>query len=103
MSIIDSKGAGIIVISLSSSTNLMKSKPFKGGVILVSGLKLGMGSSRKQAATSPKNSGIVIVVCKTLSEAFKRNSINNGLICIESEEFVKKLEEQQKRTTDDFS
>ncbi|KAI8459033.1 hypothetical protein BY996DRAFT_6443189 [Phakopsora pachyrhizi] len=71
------------------------------GVILVSGLNFGTGSSREQAATSPKSSGIVIVICKTFSEAFKRNLINNGLICIKSEEFVKKLEEQQKRMTDE--
>ncbi|KAI8458781.1 hypothetical protein BY996DRAFT_6410662 [Phakopsora pachyrhizi] len=71
------------------------------GVILVSGLNFGTGSSREQAAKSPKNSGIVIVICKTFSEAFKRNSINNELICIKSEEFVKKLEEQQKRMTDE--
>ncbi|CAH7672932.1 hypothetical protein BY996DRAFT_4589766 [Phakopsora pachyrhizi] len=71
------------------------------GVILVSGSNFGTGSSREQAATSLKNSGIVLVICKTFSETFKRNSINNGLICIESEEFVKKLEDQQKRTTDE--
>ncbi|CAH7681609.1 hypothetical protein PPACK8108_LOCUS14229 [Phakopsora pachyrhizi] len=43
----------------------------------------------------------IIVICKTFSEAFKRNSINNGLICIKSEELVKKLKEQQKRMTDE--
>lgn len=61
------------------------------GGILVSGFNFGTGSSREQAATALLHSGIPLVVCGSFGDIFKRNSINNGLICIESPDLVADL------------
>jgi len=61
--------------------------------MLVSGYNFGTGSSREQAATAIKYSGIPLVICGSFGDIFKRNSINNGLILIEAPELVKDLTE----------
>ncbi|MBW0474705.1 hypothetical protein O181_014420 [Austropuccinia psidii MF-1] len=76
-----------------SQKALHSSKTGKG-VILVSGYNFGTGSSREQAATALKNSGIPVVIGGSFSDIFKRNSINNGLICLESPQLVKTLNER---------
>lgn len=63
----------------------------KEGVILVSGYNFGTGSSREQAATALKYAGVPIVISATFGDIFKRNAINNGLVCLECEELVKDL------------
>jgi homoaconitate hydratase len=63
----------------------------RSGGILVSGFNFGTGSSREQAATALKHAGIPLVVCGSFGDIFKRNSINNGLICVESPELVNEL------------
>lgn len=63
----------------------------KQGVILVAGYNLGTGSSREQAATALKAAGIPLVIAGSFGDIFKRNSINNGLVCIESPELVADL------------
>jgi len=63
----------------------------KEGVILVSGYNFGTGSSREQAATALKAAGIPLVIAGSFGDIFKRNAINNGLVCIESPELVKDL------------
>jgi homoaconitate hydratase len=63
----------------------------KEGVILVSGYNFGTGSSREQAATALKYSGVPIVISATFGDIFKRNAINNGLVCLECEELVQDL------------
>lgn len=70
----------------SSTTN-----PTKKGVILVSGYNFGTGSSREQAATALKSAGIPLVIAGSFGDIFKRNAINNGLVCIESPELVADL------------
>ena len=65
----------------------------KEGVILVSGYNFGTGSSREQAATALKAAGIPLVIAGSFGDIFKRNAINNGLVCIESPELVKDLTE----------
>jgi len=62
--------------------------------ILLSGYNFGTGSSREQAATAIKNAGIPLVICGSFGDIFKRNSINNGLICIESPELISDLTDQ---------
>ena len=59
--------------------------------ILVSGFNFGTGSSREQAATSLLYSGISLIIAGSLSETFKRNAINNGLLCLESPSLVQDL------------
>ena len=63
----------------------------KHGVILVSGYNFGTGSSREQAATALKAAGVPIVIAGSFGDIFKRNAINNGLVCVECPELVKDL------------
>ena len=63
------------------------------GVILVSGYNFGTGSSREQAATALKAAGIPLVIAGSFGDIFKRNAINNGLVCLESPELVQDLTE----------
>ncbi len=67
--------------------------PSKSGVILVAGYNLGTGSSREQAATALKAAGIPLVIAGSFGDIFKRNAINNGLICLECPELVHDLTE----------
>ncbi|MBN2385115.1 homoaconitase [bacterium] len=53
------------------------------GDILVGGYNFGTGSSREQAATALKYSGIALVLAGSFSETYKRNAINNGFLVIE--------------------
>ncbi|OXB38229.1 homoaconitase, mitochondrial [Cryptococcus neoformans] len=64
------------------------------GAILLSGYNFGTGSSREQAATAIKNAGIPLVICGSFGDIFKRNSINNGLILIESPSLIKDMTER---------
>ncbi|WWD08996.1 homoaconitase, mitochondrial [Kwoniella europaea PYCC6329] len=61
------------------------------GAILLSGYNFGTGSSREQAATAIKNAGIPLVICGSFGDIFKRNSINNGLILVESPTLIKDM------------
>lgn len=60
-------------------------------VILVSGYNFGTGSSREQAATALKSAGIPLIIAGSFGDIFKRNAINNGLICMECPELVSDL------------
>ncbi|KAG6899876.1 mitochondrial Homoaconitase [Termitomyces sp. T159_Od127] len=72
--------------------------PFDGvrkeGVVLVSGYNFGTGSSREQAATALKAAGVPLVIAGSFGDIFKRNAINNGLVCLESPELVSDLTER---------
>lgn len=61
------------------------------GVILASGFNFGTGSSREQAATALLSSGVPLVLCGSFGDIFKRNSINNALICVECPELIEDL------------
>ncbi|CAO3652715.1 unnamed protein product [Cunninghamella echinulata] len=61
------------------------------GDVLVGGFNFGTGSSREQAATAIKSRGITIMVAGSYSDIFKRNSINNALLLIESPDLVNDL------------
>jgi homoaconitate hydratase len=63
----------------------------KQGTILVSGYNFGTGSSREQAATALKSAGIPLVIAGSFGDIFKRNAINNALICMECPELVQDL------------
>lgn len=87
------------VASLNTAPNPQLSTPpstdgddiTREGVILVSGYNFGTGSSREQAATALKAAGIPIVIAGSFGDIFKRNAINNGLVCLECPELVKDL------------
>ncbi|CAO3574418.1 unnamed protein product [Mortierella alpina] len=59
--------------------------------ILIGGFNFGTGSSREQAATALLSAGIKLLIAGSFSETFKRNSINNGLLLMESPELVRDL------------
>ena len=76
-----------IVRSLSGSSDRQPGR----GVILVAGYNFGTGSSREQAATALKAAGIPLVIAGSFGDIFKRNAINNGLVCVECPELVADL------------
>ncbi|KAG9015233.1 mitochondrial Homoaconitase [Tulasnella sp. JGI-2019a] len=63
----------------------------KLGAILVAGYNFGTGSSREQAATALKSAGIPLVIAGSFGDIFKRNAINNGLVCMECPDLVEDL------------
>ncbi|EIE80950.1 hypothetical protein RO3G_05655 [Rhizopus delemar RA 99-880] len=66
----------------------------QAGDVLVGGFNFGTGSSREQAATAIKSRGIQIMVAGSYSDIFKRNSVNNALLLIESPELVNDLKQE---------
>ena len=69
------------------------SRTAKGDVI-VSGFNFGTGSSREQAVTCLKAKGIPLVIAASFSQTYLRNAYNNGFLCVEVPELVKRLREQ---------
>eukprot|EP00041_Stephanoeca_diplocostata_P030685 m.935758 g.935758 ORF g.935758 m.935758 type:complete len:738 (+) comp23806_c2_seq3:146-2359(+) len=61
------------------------------GDILVAGYNFGTGSSREQAATALRAAGVAAVICGSVSETYKRNALNNGLIVLEIPALVESL------------
>ena len=61
------------------------------GIVVIGGYNFGTGSSREQAATALRNAGFPLVIAGSFGDIFKRNAINNALICLESPELVEDL------------
>ena len=57
----------------------------QSGDIIVAGKNFGCGSSREQAPEIIKHLGVACVIAKSFARIFFRNSINNGLLLIESD------------------
>ncbi len=66
----------------------------RAGDVIVSGFNFGTGSSREQAVTCVKAKGIPLVIAASFSQTYLRNAYNNGFLCIEVPEAVKRLREQ---------
>ena len=64
------------------------------GDVMVSGFNFGTGSSREQAVTCLKAKGIPLVIAASFSQTYLRNAFNNGFLCVEVPELVKRLREQ---------
>jgi len=62
----------------------------------VGGFNFGTGSSREQAVTALKAKGIRLVIAGSFSQTYLRNAFNNGFLCIEVPELVKRLRERFK-------
>lgn len=58
-------------------------KAVQQGDIIVAGKNFGCGSSREQAATCLKASGVAAIIAPSFSRIFFRNAINSGLPVIE--------------------
>ncbi|MBZ5569974.1 MAG: homoaconitase [Acidobacteriia bacterium] len=63
----------------------------RAGDVVVGGANFGTGSSREQAATSLKAKGFPLVIAAGFSQTYLRNAFNNGFLCIEIPELVKRL------------
>lgn len=66
-------------------------KKVKKTDIIVTGENFGCGSSREQAVTCLKHSGIAAVIAKTFARIFYRNAINSVLPVIECPDLVEDL------------
>lgn len=66
----------------------------RAGDVVVGGFNFGTGSSREQAVTCLKAKGIPLIVASSFSQTYLRNAYNNGFLCIEVPDLVKRLHEQ---------
>ena len=66
----------------------------RAGDVVVSGFNFGTGSSREQAVTCLKVKGIPLLIAASFSQTYLRNAYNNGFLCVEVPELVKRLREQ---------
>jgi len=64
------------------------------GDVIVGGFNFGTGSSREQAVTCLKAKGIPVIIAASFSQTYLRNAYNNGFLCVEVPELVKRLREQ---------
>jgi homoaconitate hydratase len=64
------------------------------GDVLVGGFNFGSGSSREQAVTALTAKGIPLVIAGSFSQTYLRNAFNNGFLCIEAPDLVKRLRER---------
>jgi homoaconitate hydratase len=83
--------ARVRALLAASSSSFPAEDGVKAGVILVAGYNFGTGSSREQAATALKAAGVPLVLAGSFGDIFKRNAINNGLVCLEAPELVADL------------
>jgi len=63
----------------------------RAGDMVVGGFNFGTGSSREQAVTALKFKGIPLVIAGSFSQTYLRNAFNNGFLCVETPELVKRL------------
>jgi homoaconitate hydratase len=66
----------------------------QAGDVIMSGFNFGTGSSREQAVTCLKAKGISLVIAASFSQTYLRNAYNNGFLCVEVPELVKRMREQ---------
>ena len=66
----------------------------RAGDVIIGGFNFGTGSSREQAVTCLKAKGIPLVIAASFSQTYLRNAYNNGFLCIEVSELLKRLREQ---------
>ena len=66
----------------------------RAGDVVVSGFNFGTGSSREQAVTCLKAKGIPLVIAGSFSQTYLRNAYNNGFLCVEVPDLVKRLRDQ---------
>ncbi len=62
----------------------------QAGDVVVGGFNFGTGSSREQAVTALAAKGITLVIAGDFSQIYLRNAFNNGFICVEVPEFIRR-------------
>jgi len=75
-------------------------KEVRPGDILVGGRNFGCGSSREHAPIAIRESGIRVILAKSVARIFYRNSFNIGLPVLESEEAVDFIEDGDEISVD---
>ena len=75
-------------------------KRVRPGDILVGGRNFGCGSSREHAPIAIRESGIGVILAKSVARIFYRNSFNIGLPVLESEEAVDFIEDGDQISVD---
>lgn len=70
------------------------------GDFIVGGKNFGCGSSREHAPIALKGAGIKAVIAESFARIFYRNSINKGLLVLESKEASKNIEEGEEIAVD---
>jgi 3-isopropylmalate/(R)-2-methylmalate dehydratase small subunit len=75
-------------------------KTVKSGDAIVAGKNFGCGSSREQAATCIKYSGVSVIVAESFSRLFYRNAINSGLPLVVVKDIGKKVKKGEKIEVD---
>lgn len=63
------------------------------GDVIVAGKNFGCGSSRQQAVTSLKYSGIKAIISKSFARIYYRNTINLGLLAVINDEIAEIAED----------
>ena len=63
----------------------------QAGDVVVGGFNFGTGSSREQAVTALQAKGIPLVIAGSFSQTYLRNAFNNGFLCVELPELVRRL------------
>ncbi len=63
----------------------------RAGDVLVGAFNFGTGSSREQAVTALQAKGIALVIAGSFSQTYLRNAFNNGLVCVEAPDLVRRL------------
>ena len=64
----------------------------RAGDVIIGGFNFGTGSSREQAVTCLKAKGLPLVIAASFSQTYLRNAYNNGFLCVEVPELVKRLQ-----------
>lgn len=72
----------------------------KSGDIIVAGKNFGCGSSREAAVLALTGCGIKCVIAKSFARLFYRNSVNNGLLVIETEHLRDNVNDSERLTVD---
>ncbi len=65
----------------------------RAGDVVIGGFNFGTGSSREQAVTALKAKGIPLVIAGSFSQTYLRNAFNNGFLCVECPEFIKRMKQ----------
>lgn len=65
----------------------------RAGDVLAGGFNFGTGSSREQAVTALQAKGIPLALAGSFSQTYLRNAFNNGFLCIEVPDLIRRLRE----------
>jgi 3-isopropylmalate/(R)-2-methylmalate dehydratase small subunit len=83
---LDSQDAGFLGSKCMENIDPEFSRRLSKGDIIVAGKNFGCGSSREHAPLAIKGAGVSLVIAESFARIFYRNSINIGLVILESKQ-----------------